>query len=252
MHPLFFGIHMSIVPVIDYGSAEYNMPGDATTDLYKVIDRVKVEDFTECLLDGSGVFDVMMKAVSVHLREEFNSNRITGTEYTKAYIASVNACLSTAVQFMFTREQTYWEAVKGQAAAITARVGLQTAKYQTETAKYQTEAAKEQVEQIIAQTALLGQQKLYMMEQTETQRAQTLGTRKDGQPVSGVIGAQVSLYNQQVTSYQRDAEVKATKLFTDAWITQKTMDEGLLPPSNFANASLDSILSSIKVKNGLV
>ena len=65
------------------------------------------------------------------------------------------------------------------------------------------------------------------------------------------MGKQVDLYSQQITSYQRDGEVKTAKLFTDAWITMKTMDEGLLPPTNFQNTSLDAILGDLKTLNGL-
>ena len=97
---------------------------------------------------------------------------------------------------------------------------------------------------------LQGQQVL-IKEQMEAQRGQTLDLRSDGATVTGVMGQQKALYAQQITSYNRDAEVKAAKLFTDAWITQKTMDEGLLPPDGFTNASIDTILTALKANNNL-
>jgi hypothetical protein len=45
--------------------------------------------------------------------------------------------------------------------------------------------------------------------------------------------------------------VKAAKLFTDAWITQKTMDEGLTAPNGFTNSVIDTILSSLRTNNAL-
>lgn len=94
--------------------------------------------------------------------------------------------------------------------------------------------------------------KLAMMEeQVEGERAKTLDTRTDGAPVAGSVGKQTELYSQQITSYQRDSEVKAGKLFVDAWITQKTIDEGLLAPDGFTNASLDDVLTTIKANNDL-
>ena len=98
---------------------------------------------------------------------------------------------------------------------------------------------------------MLPQQLKLIIEQTEAQRAQTLDTRTDGTVVKGSVGKQKELYSQQITSYQRDAEVKASKLFTDAWITQKTIDEGLNPPNGFTNASIDTILTKLKSNNGL-
>lgn len=97
---------------------------------------------------------------------------------------------------------------------------------------------------------LQGQQVL-IKEQMEAQRGQTLDNRSDGGTVTGVMGKQKLLYAQQITSYQRDAEVKAAKLFTDAWITQKTMDEGLIPPNGFTNASVDTVLTALKTNNNL-
>lgn len=99
---------------------------------------------------------------------------------------------------------------------------------------------------------LLPQQLMLLKEQTEVQRAQTSEQRTDGASVLGSVGKQKELYSQQIISYKRDSEVKAAKLFTDAWITQKTIDEGLLPPNGFTNASIDPVLTALKINNGLV
>ena len=98
---------------------------------------------------------------------------------------------------------------------------------------------------------LLPAQLSMLLEQVEAQRAQTLDDRTDATPITGLLGKQKALYSQQIVSYMRDAEVKAAKLFTDAWITMKTIDEGLLPPTNFDNASLDEILGVLKTNNAL-
>ena len=123
-------------------------------------------------------------------------------------------------------------AQKDQIIAQTANVTAQTAQV-----KYQTEQ-------------VLPMQKLNLQEQAEAARAQTLDTRTDGQIVKGSVGKQKELHAQQIISFQRDAEVKAAKLFTDAWITQKTIDEGLIAPPGFQNASVDQILTNLKIKNG--
>jgi hypothetical protein len=99
---------------------------------------------------------------------------------------------------------------------------------------------------------ILPAQKTLVTEQMEAQRAQTMNTRSDGATtIVGVMGKQKDLYTQQIDSYKRDAETKALKLFTDAWITQKTIDEGLLPPGQFSNANLDVMLNRIRVNLSL-
>ena len=100
-------------------------------------------------------------------------------------------------------------------------------------------------------TYLMPKQVTLVSEQGEVQRAQTLNFRSDGATVVGLTGKQKDLYGQQITSYQRDSEIKATKIFSDAWITMKTIDEGLAPPTSFANANLDVILGNIKANNNI-
>ena len=98
---------------------------------------------------------------------------------------------------------------------------------------------------------MLPQQYELLVEQTEVQRAQTLDTRSDGITVVGTVGKQKDLYSQQIVSYQRDSELKAAKLFADAWTVQKTVDEGFVAPANFQNPSLNSVLGHIKTNNNL-
>lgn len=97
---------------------------------------------------------------------------------------------------------------------------------------------------------ILPRQRDLLQEQVEVQRAQTLNTRSDGQLVVGLLGKQKDLYSQQITSYKRDAETKAVKIWTDAWITQKTIDEGLLAPTQFKNTNVNKMLDRLKKEVG--
>ena len=98
----------------------------------------------------------------------------------------------------------------------------------------------------------LPQQYKLLQEQTETQRAQTLDTRTDGvTAVVGYVGKQKDLYSQQIDSYKRDAEIKAAKLVSDGWMTQKTIDEAALTPSSFQQNMVDAVLQVVKQRNGL-
>lgn len=95
------------------------------------------------------------------------------------------------------------------------------------------------------------QQLQLLKEQTETQRAQTLDSRADGVPVVGYVGKQKDLYTQQIDSYKRDAEIKAAKLVSDGWMTQKTIDEAAQTPASFQQNMVDSVLNRVKLNNGL-
>lgn len=290
-----------VIPNVDLSGPEYQFPGGAGGPLYQEVTPVTIEELTSGTVNGTGAFDLIMKSMKAHLQEEYKANRISGAEYTKAYIAMVQSAMDQGVQFVLQKDQAMWAAINAQMAAITGRIAMQTAKVQmasiqleaqtarsnyaltkmklsTEsitycTAQYQltsmlpvqlSKLTAEKVGQEAQNTTLQytlanilpqqvenlkAQEKLYD-EQTEAQRGQTSDNRTDGAIIKGVMGKQKDLYVQQITSYQRDSEVKAAKLFTDAWITQKTIDEGLLAPSGFQNASIDVILANLKLKNG--
>ena len=254
------------LPDIDMSGPEWDIPGGDDSPIFGAIDKISNESLTTREVGGSGTFDALMESAHNHLKAEFKANRITGGEYTKAYIAMMESCMSNAVQFLLGRDQAYWAAAMAQIQAVTARVQLATSKAQFVLAKIQALSAKSEYAltkmkiatesetycaALFNASQMLPQQLKLVTEQTEAQRAQTLDTRSDGTTVTGSVGKQKELYSQQITSYQRDAEVKASKLFTDAWITQKTIDEGLNPPNGFTNASIDTILSKLKSNNGL-
>lgn len=283
------------LPPIDYDADYFRIPEDILTAIKAGVTRLTPEEITTGELSGSGVFDRLMRGMKSHLQNEYDKNRITGAEYTKAYIATVEGAMSNAIQFLINRDQAFWQAQTAQLAALTARMQFETTKMQLATAKFEALTAKSnygltkmkisteslayctgqyQLEELMPlqktqlekqnlladkqiDTAIfnldemLPAQRDMVLEQVESQRAQTADTRTDGAAVLGLLGKQKDLYNQQIISYQRDAEVKAAKLFTDAWITMKTIDEGLEPPTNFTNAQLNVILSTLIDVNDL-
>ena len=274
------------LPDVDLSGDLYKVP-DGTGELYVLPTKLTNADLTTGQVDGAGVFDSLMTSIGAHLKKEYEANRITGNEYTKAYTGIVGGALATAVQFLLGKDQAYWQAILAQQqaraaeiATVTARVQLETAKAQLAATRFQSLTAeaeygltKIRIANEDAQYCLVKAQtdgaeldndtKTYTLanimpsqnnllkEQIEVQRAQTLDTRVDGQVIRGSVGKQKDLYTQQITSYERDAEVKAAKMFVDAWITQKTIDEGLMAPNGFTNASLDTILTKLKVNNAL-
>jgi len=60
---------------------------------------------TEATLAGSGAFDVLMRAVKAHLAEEYESQRITGNEYSTVYLGAMTAVLQTSIQFLLNEQQ---------------------------------------------------------------------------------------------------------------------------------------------------
>lgn len=254
------------MPDVDLDGPEFEFPGGTNSDLYKQVKALTNEDLTTRVVGGNGTFDALAASMAQHLKGERDANRITGSEYTKAYIALMEVCAQGAVQYLLGRDGAFWQAQLAQVQALTSRVQLETAKVQmasaqmealTNKANYALTVLKLSTEDAAYGSAkyqvdnLLPQQLELLQEQTEGQRAQTLDTRKDGAPVVGTMGKQKELYSQQIVSYQRDSEVKAAKMFLDSWVTQKTIDEGILVPTAFSVAEVNEVFQTIKTNNSL-
>lgn len=268
------------LPELDLSNPIFNQPLP-TGPLYVEINKIELDDLTTGVVGGTGVFDRLMVSLVNHLKVEYQANRISGAEYTKAYVGVVTAALQTSSQFLLAKDQAYWQALLVQAQARAAEIEAINARIALETARIilvrsQFEAATAEVNyglskmKIATEDAtysnltkqgegidftnenILPVQKNLLTEQVEVQRSQTMDTRTDGVTVTtGSVGKQKALYDQQITSYKRDAETKVTKLFTDAWITQKTIDEGLLAPDQFTNVNLNEVLLALRANVNL-
>ena len=74
-------------------------------DASAALKQPDVSRLTTASVDGTGVFDVLMKAVKQHLLEEYNADRVTGDEYTKLYLGTMTAVMQTSVQYILNAQQ---------------------------------------------------------------------------------------------------------------------------------------------------
>ena len=261
------------------------------TTIPATITKVTVADLTSGAVNGTGSFDKLMAGISAHLKNEFDKNRITGAEYTKAFIASTELALNQGAAFALSCDKQYWENLLIQQQAIVSR--LQAENLLAEYAVKKLQLAKlssefciseytlltklpAEVSMLASQKALVESQKLgqdknnsianynlasmlpqqltlltkqtnLTSEQYEAARAQTLNTRSDGTAVDGNLGGQRELHAQQVVSYKSDAKLKVGKIFSDTWITQKTLNDEITPPASFTNPTVESVMAALRL-----
>ena len=55
--------------------------------------------------NGNGVFDKLVSAMQIILEKEFKDNRITGTEYSKIFMASLDSAMNQSMQFLLQKDQ---------------------------------------------------------------------------------------------------------------------------------------------------
>jgi hypothetical protein len=137
------------LPAVDLSSTEYLLPTQVGNTLYGDVDQIEVADLTDGAEGGEGAFDKIMASNRAHLLQEYESGRITGDQYAKAYIELTTSALGAGVQMVLGRDQAYWQAHLAQAQgrkaeieAVTASVQLAAAKAQLATLHYQAQEAE--------------------------------------------------------------------------------------------------------------
>ena len=123
------------IPEFDLSGPEYDLPGGSTNPALDGIAKLTNGDLTNAVLTGNvvtgtGTMDVLMNTFMLHLDREYSIGHITGAEYTKAYIASMQVAAGNGVQYLVQRDQAYWAAVTAQMGIINSRIALAIAKTQ--------------------------------------------------------------------------------------------------------------------------
>ena len=177
-----------------------------------------IADLSSTTLNGTGTFDVLMRANKAHLEEQFKAGRIKGAEYATVYLGSLEVVMRTALEFLVQAKQL--ELVSQQVVNLQAQllnIPKEGLVLDGQKCKLDAEFDLLGVEKLKAtsENALLIQKGL-----TEKAQITALGVDDDS-----VIGKQKALYTAQTAGFARDAEQKAAKLLTDTWNVRRTTDE---------------------------
>lgn len=215
---------------------------------------INTEDLTTQDLEGTGILDVMLNTVKLHLKREFDEDRIRGNDYAQTYATLVGAALQSAsgyaIQKPLTDQQLLNEAAKKlQIEAQTANIVAELPNHQLMDDKTQAEinflvsqkdTADEQKAKIEAEGELLAQK-------LETEKAQT----QDIAVADSVIGKQITLYTQQAQGYVVDQNVKVAKLFGDTANLQLNVNENYDTATNgLADLNIKKVMDNARVSVG--
>lgn len=247
------GAANAALPTVNIWDPSFDVPVDPTDPGFPAPTPVTLAQLTAAIDAIQGKFVAI-------LNEQSDAHRITEGDYAKTLVQLSQMSVQAAVQFVLGKDQAFWLAVKTQTDAIGAKINNERIRWEIMLLRAQFAKTKEDLsvtdsqfgvseysrEQMLpAQLLLTQEQKGLVHEQLEGQRAQTLDTRQDAQVrtyvhtnpdtttetrLAGLLGIQKSLYNQQIYSYRDDGKVKAADMFSRLWMTQKTMDDGVLSP----------------------
>jgi len=201
---------------------------------------INISDVVSDSIDGTGVFDVLMNSVELRLQQQFEKNRIKGTDYATVYLGAMQSVMQQSIAYVLGVQQA-----DKQADLIASQI-LQ-ANEQTSLVTKQITLADEQLLKVTAEKELLNQKKT-------TEEAQTVDiVNPDGvTPVAGIVGKQKELFSKQTDGFIRDAEQKAAKVFSDMWTIAKSTDSSGTPdPTHIDAESIDVVLEKIALGIGI-
>ena len=117
-----------------------------------------VADLTQATLEGTGVFDVLMRANKTHLESEFSKNRVKGAEYATVYLGSLDAVMRTSLEFLLQRQRIDLDSQLLQQQIILAQVEVQKANAELAILQANLDKIPAEIAHLEAQTSLIGQQ----------------------------------------------------------------------------------------------
>ena len=253
------GLDFSI-PDVDFNDEIFQIPDELKDALLHAPDKLKPEDLTERKVNGMGMYDQLMTTNRAHLMDEYENGRITGAEYTKAYIALSQSALQYAVQYLLGRDQAYYQALGSTIMALKGAIDVYTAKVQLAIAQAQAHQNKAQYAGTVmslavndSQRDLLIQQEKLAKEQTEQVHAQTSDEKLDGSTsVTGIMGGNINLLKQQKLltveqTEQTHAQTSDTKLDGTTPVTGYTGHQNSLLTMQAQAFRNDAVIKGAKI-----
>ena len=157
------------------------------------ITPITLNDLTLATLDGTGVFDVLMRANKAHLEAEYSKNRIKGAEYATVYLGSLEAVLNSALQFLLQKDKIALEAQLIEQQILLAQVEVIKANAQVLQTQAQTELVKQQTANALAELAILQANALKIPAEIAHLQAQTAMV---GQQTSNLVAEALNIPKQ--------------------------------------------------------
>lgn len=250
--------------------AEIITPPDVTSD------PLNITDLTLKTLDGTGVLDQMLATMRVHLGEQFEKERIQGTEYAEVYLGAFQSTLAAAIQFLLARRKLGLD-LKLQEAQISLttaqedqiRAEMQKIPYEIQALQKQLELAEKQIAQAdkqlelteaqiqvqLKQLDLMAEQLKQAEAQTEYYKQRTITEKAQTQAgvaaTGSVIGTQITLMNKQADGYDRNAEQQAAQIWANTWNVRRQTDEDTIADStnHLSDADLGKVM--LKLAQGI-
>jgi len=126
---------------------------------------ITIDELTTGTINGTGVFDEILRTMQVRLDDQYKLNRIKGTDYSNVYLGSMKEAMSQSILFLLGKDKAYNEALLIQAQAE-----------KTEVEKCLIEA---QCKKTNAETLMVEQQTLNLVQEEKNLEQQVLKSEQE-------------------------------------------------------------------------
>ena len=248
------------IPDIDLDSIslddlDIEVPTELLDALKQSPTQINIDTLTKPEIGGDATFDRLMYAVKIHLKEEVDKGRITGSEYANAYVTMAGNAMQSAVQYELNRYQTNYQAILSHINAITAII---EAKCKLASSKVELATAKVMYASSVAQAN--------NHRATYADTVMNLGIKDANYGLVnanyGLVNAQKdsidaavirenNLTDQQIKSYIIKDKRECAKIYSDSYITNLSVDAGMKVPDSMTDTNISAVMDSLRQASGL-
>jgi hypothetical protein len=155
--------------------------------------------------DGTGSFDILMQTVQLHLNEQWNLDRLTGSDYATVYLGALQSTMELATKFVLTQEEA------GLKADVMAQEILKSVA--------ETDQVQASVSKTYAEIALVDQQQVTELAQTTDATGGQLKFKQDliaAQTLGFASDTKQKLLKQMFEGYAVTLSIAGTATVPDA------------------------------------
>ena len=213
---------------------------------------VKFSDLTNEVVtptEGTGVFDQLMEKMEKRLQEQYDANRITGSDYANVYLGMLQSTLQQAVQFLLNKDKSALDAMIAEATVekqwgysvttdgngdvvLGASTGTGLIDEQINEQAEKVDLVTGQIAKVYADTALVGQQQ-------ETELAQTTD------PTGGLLLSKQELIQAQTLGFASDTKQKVLKQMFEGYAVTLSIAGSATAPDASKEPSIDNLVGEI-------
>ena len=266
------------IPDIDLDSIslddlDIEIPTELLDALKQSPTQINIDTLTKPEIGGDATFDRLMYAVKIHLKEEVDKGRITGSEYANAYVTMAGNAMQSAVQYELNRYQTNYQAILSHINAITAiieaKCKLASSKVELATAKVMYASSVAQANNHRATYAdtvmnlgikdanygLVNAQKdsidatVIREDAVSAQQIKLMVSQKDS--IDASVIRENNLTDQQIKSYIIKDKRECAKIYSDSYITNLSVDAGMKVPDSMTDSNISAVMTSLRQASGL-